>query len=119
MITQKDIFDIKEDFPIYYMCSAIGNICAYFGSHIIGHALQNTTLENNIGDIFLSAAAYCTGREILTKNVSLLGSITSASTLEFLQRFGQKGYDPKDFLAYGLGAGLAYTIDMLIAKREK
>ncbi|MSR86492.1 hypothetical protein EXS74_03805 [Candidatus Woesearchaeota archaeon] len=102
-----------------YASLALTNILPYFASHIIGNVTDNPTLENNIGDSFLAASGYFIFRIFFKGETSLAVAIAGPSLLEGLQQITNQGYDPKDFAAYVIGAGLAYTLDQLCTKREQ
>ncbi|MDP3728485.1 MAG: hypothetical protein Q8R18_03455 [bacterium] len=96
---------------------ATTNAFLYVGSHILGKNLQNQIIENNTGDAFLCGGWYFIMRMCFNKKASAIGAFGGASFAEFLQ-WGFKGYDPKDFAAYAIGAGLAYTLDNLLTKQK-
>lgn len=93
------------------------NAFAYLGSHILGKNLQNPIIQNNLNDVFLCASGYFLINQVFNKKSSAIMAFSGASFMEFLQR-GNKGYDQKDFVAYAIGAGLAFSLDYLQTKQN-
>lgn len=79
---------------------------------------ENELLYGHTTDFFSAATFYfackspITPERMLSGEIAALMAFSFCSSVELAQKFGLVAgtYDPKDFVAYGLGAGISYGL---------
>ena len=98
----------------------------YFIGHGIGclgylvcKVSNNPIISGNIGDVFLSGGIYSGLRASLSRPMAALVSTGLASLAEMGQFMDIVPGTPdfKDFLAYGCGVAIAYSIDKIMSRK--
>jgi len=112
--------EIKEGIKNIWITTAL--TAAYAASAITGIVIDNPYVQGNLNDVFLTGAWYFALKPFkLSKINTALSVMTLASFAETMQLMGyiDGTYDPKDFIAYGLGACLAVGLDKILEKRKE